>query len=91
MFEKYSSKYKAELSQLLVENDQTGFSSSNLENAVKKGMEIAHNLSQLWLSADFTNKQQLQYLIYPEGILYSKEMMQFELGSQTPFSPQYRQ
>ena len=36
-------------------------------------MKIAQNLSQLWLSADFTNKQQLQYLVYPEGILYSKE------------------
>ena len=47
LFEKYSSKYQAELNQLLVENDQNEFSSSNLENAVKKGLEIAENLIRL--------------------------------------------
>ena len=47
LFEKYSSKYQAELNQLLVENDQNEFSSSNLEKAVKKGLEIAENLIRL--------------------------------------------
>jgi hypothetical protein len=29
--------------------------------------------SQLWVSSDYSNKQRLQYLIYPDGILYNKE------------------
>jgi hypothetical protein len=29
--------------------------------------------SQLWVSTDYSDKQRLQYLIYPDGILYNKE------------------
>ena len=29
--------------------------------------------SQLWVSSDSSDKQRLQYLIYPDGILYNKE------------------
>ena len=29
--------------------------------------------SQLWVSSDYSDKQRLQYLIYPDGILYNKE------------------
>ncbi len=29
--------------------------------------------SQLWVNCDFDDKQQLQQLIFPEGILYNKE------------------
>ena len=29
--------------------------------------------SQLWVSSDYSDKQRLQYLIFPDGILYNKE------------------
>ena len=29
--------------------------------------------SQLWVSSDYSDKQRLQYLTYPDGILYNKE------------------
>jgi len=38
-----------------------------------KGLEIASNLSQLWVSSDYNNKQALQYLLFPDGLLYSKQ------------------
>jgi hypothetical protein len=44
-----------------------------LEIAVKKGIVISKKESQLWVSSDYSDKQRLQYLIYPDGILYDKE------------------
>ena len=51
----------------------SSFSSSNLELAVKKGISISKNASQLWISGDYNDKQRLQYTIYPEGIWYNKQ------------------
>jgi site-specific DNA recombinase len=45
----------------------------NLKKSVKKGLEIAQNIIQIWVSEDLYDKQQLQYLLFPEGMLYDKE------------------
>jgi hypothetical protein len=45
--------------------------------AVKKGVSISRNLCQLWLASDYSDKQRLQYLIYPEGIWYNKQFNEF--------------
>ena len=55
------------------ELSKSQLSSSNLETAVKKGIAISKKASQLWISSDYSDKQRLQYLIYPDGILYNKE------------------
>lgn len=73
LFEKYQSKYKAEkeiLEQKLATQD---LDSSNLEKVIDKGMSIAENLNTRWLSGDFDDKQKLQSLVFPEGILYNKK------------------
>ena len=44
-----------------------------LANWKKKGITISKKASQLWVSSDYSDKQRLQYLIYPDGILYNKE------------------
>ena len=72
-YEKFSIKFNNDLLKLTQETTQAENSSSNLEKAVEKTLEIAQNLSQLWISGDFVTKQKLQYLIFPEGILYDKK------------------
>ena len=47
--------------------------SSNLEKAIQKAVAIASKPLQIWLSADYDDKQKLQYLMFPEGLLYNKE------------------
>jgi hypothetical protein len=47
--------------------------SSNLKKAVEKALSIAQNLSGLWVSGDYDVKRKLQQLVFPEGVLYSKE------------------
>jgi hypothetical protein len=37
----------------------------NLKKSVKKGLEIAQNIIQIWVSEDLYDKQQLQYLLFP--------------------------
>ena len=36
-------------------------------------MGIAENIAQLWTSSNYQEKQRLQYLLFPEGIVYDKE------------------
>ncbi len=72
-YDKFSSKYRDELAQLKKETKTYADMSSNLEKAVEKGLNIAENISQLWISSDYYEKQQLQYLLFPEGMLYDKK------------------
>ncbi len=72
-FDKFTSKYSDELNQLTQEIKTNANSSSNLEKAIEKGLKIAENISQLWVSSDYYEKQQLQYLLFPDGLLYDKK------------------
>jgi site-specific DNA recombinase len=71
--QKYMEKYTAEIKELERELSKSSMDSSNVEKAVEKGVAIAHNLSQQWLSINFDQKKKLQYLIFPGGIRYSKK------------------
>jgi len=63
------------------ESGRRSIDRSNLNLIVKKGLEIAENLSQLWVSRDFTNKQRLQYLVFPMGILYNLAVYQSQYAN----------
>jgi site-specific DNA recombinase len=73
MFEKYSSKYQNTLDELAAKIDNPAYNSSNFKKAISVGVEIASNLSQLWISSDYSNKQKLQYMLFPQGLLYNKQ------------------
>jgi len=69
LYEKVASKKKDELLKLEQELRLGSIDRSNLNLIVEKGLAIAVKLSQLWISRDFINKQRLQYLVFPNGIL----------------------
>jgi site-specific DNA recombinase len=73
LFEKYQSKFKAEKEALDQKLTTPHLDSSNLEKIINKGMSIAENLNTRWLSGSFDDKQKLQSLVFPEGILYNKK------------------
>jgi hypothetical protein len=54
-----------------------------------KGLNIAANLSELWVFSDFDKKRKLQNLVFPEGFYTTNKKMQFELYGPTQFSPQF--
>lgn len=70
---KYSEKLSYQKELLLREIEDNEKISSNLEKVVEKGLQIAENLQQEWISSSFDNKVKLQYLVFPEGITYNKE------------------
>ena len=59
-FEKFKLKYETEKKTLSHEIEEFAVMGSNLEIAIKRGLEIAENISQLWVSSSFSEKQQLQ-------------------------------
>lgn len=73
LYKKYTAKIREEIAELDEKNDTLFFNSSNFQKAIKKCFSIAQNQSQAWISADYENKQQLQKLVFPEGILYHKQ------------------
>lgn len=74
LYEKYLKKFTGELETLKENLRANDIEGSNLERAVEKCLEIAQNLSQSWISASYEVKQQLQRLVFPEGVLYNKKI-----------------
>jgi site-specific DNA recombinase len=72
-YTKFKQKFEQDMALLTQESEQFSILSSNLKKILEKGLEIAANLSQLWLSGDYPQKQKLQYLVFPEGMLVDKE------------------
>ena len=70
---KFSSLYEQQIKNIELEMGQFEKISSNLEKAVEKGLVITQNLRQLWVSSDYHEKQRLQYLVFPEGMMYNKK------------------
>ena len=77
LYKKYNEKYNLEEQALKQEMGNYLEISSNLEIAVKKGLKIAQNIGQVWVSSDFDNKTKIQKLVFPEGIAYDRKKNEF--------------
>ena len=53
LFEKYTAKIDAEISEINQELLESDFDSSNLQTALKKALEISRNLSKMCDSSDY--------------------------------------
>ncbi|RZJ92829.1 MAG: hypothetical protein EOO20_00495 [Chryseobacterium sp.] len=73
LYKKYSEKYNQEKAE--IEQDLMSLSNkkSNLEKCVNLALDYASELPLKWLSADYHTKQQMQALLFPKGISYSKK------------------
>lgn len=73
LYEKFAKKFRQE-KQAIVENmNGCPVSGSNLDYFINRSVEISTELPSLWASSDYSNKQKLQNLIFPEGIYYNKK------------------
>ncbi len=73
VYGKYKDKFKVELRAKEALLSQVPIKSSNLEKAVKNGVEICRNPLTAWDKSDYIGKRNLQKLLFPAGILVSKE------------------
>ena len=77
IFEKFYSKLQLqrnEINQLIA---KTGNGISNPESAIEKALHLSSELATVWTSSDYSNKERLQKLIFPDGIYYNRENRSF--------------
>ena len=77
MYEKYRIKLHEEhmsISKLIKDYSPT---ISNPEKTIKKALTLASNLATGWVSSEIEEKEKLQRIVFPEGILYDREIDTF--------------
>ena len=77
VFEKFQNKLQQqrnEINQLIV---KSGNGISNPEKAIEKALQLSTEIATVWASSDYSGKEKLQKLIFPEGIYYNRENASF--------------
>ena len=73
LFEKYTARFKEEMTQINFELQKVGIKLSNLDKYIDFTLKIASKLNKLWVSGNYQMKQKLQYLMFPDGISFNKK------------------
>ncbi len=72
-FEKNTKKYESERADILEELAKCTVNSSNLEKVVNHCVEICLKPLLLWENGKMEDRQELQQMIFPQGIIYNKQ------------------
>ena len=73
-YEKYRAKFTTEKEALENKIENLEISSSNLENAIEYVVDFCEKPAFLWSEGTLEEKKQFQSFVFPEGILYNKEI-----------------
>lgn len=73
LYRTYSEKYRLEKKEIEENLRKASNKVSNLEECVDLAIDFCTKLPSKWLSADYFTKQQIQFLVFPEGMSYSKK------------------
>ena len=73
---KFAKKFRNEKMEIQQELDKTDFGSSNLEFYIEKSLHFASNINETWTSGNYHQKQKIQYILFPDGISYDREIDQ---------------
>lgn len=72
MFAKYKQKFTTERGQIEQEMAKGINRVSNLEKCIETAIQFSAKLPSMWTFGGYEAKQKLQYLLFPEGIVYDK-------------------
>jgi site-specific DNA recombinase len=73
LYNNYSEKFSIEKKEIEKDLSKASKQVSNLEECVEVAISFASKLPSNWLSADYFTKHQIQFLVFPEGIMYNKK------------------
>jgi site-specific DNA recombinase len=73
IYEKVALKLKEELEQIDTQIQNSRINLSNAEKYLNYSVNLSSKLATVWTSADYEQKQNLQKLIFPDGIVYDKK------------------
>lgn len=74
LYVKYVAKHKEEQVQIQRDLQQFELGTSNPEDCAQLITSYAQDLSKMWLSGDYLQKQKLQNYLFPKGIRYCKNL-----------------
>ena len=72
LYEKFLSRYKEEQNEIERKQGLGNLNLSNREKYINKSIHYSENLHELWKDSDYSSKQGLQYLAFPNGLVYDK-------------------
>lgn len=73
LFLRYKEKFITERREIETQLLQSDSRVSNLENLVEKVLHYATKLTSLWDLGGYTERQRIQFLIFPEGMTYNRK------------------
>lgn len=73
LFQKFNKKFVAEKEEIENELNKGGINSSNLDFYINESLELFGNLNSIWASSDYTRKQKIQNVLFPDGIVYNRQ------------------
>jgi hypothetical protein len=73
MYEEFRQKFQMERADLCEKLAKCQSRVSNLEKCVDAMIDYASNLATTWSLGNYTEKQKLQFIAYPEGIFYNRK------------------
>ncbi len=73
LYNKFSEKFRKEISELEEKLMNPNLTSSNLQKCIKNGFDLSKNLSKIWTSGDLFDKHKLQHFLFPNGFAYDKQ------------------
>ena len=80
MFSKYKERFTTERQELERQLDKSGDSLSNLQKSIQKTLDYATKLASIWDLGDYGERQEVQYLVFPDGITYDREKDAYRTG-----------
>ncbi len=73
MYDKFYVKFIEERDKIEKERAKIGTEVSNLRLYIEAAFKASSKLATAWASADYNDKQALQFLVFPDGIYYNRK------------------
>ena len=73
LYDKFMCRYREEKQQISIQLENSDMSFSNLTEYAELSLTTASNLLKMWDLGSYTVKENLQYMVFPEGILYDRQ------------------
>lgn len=73
MYEEFAPQYQKQIAEIEKELAKISHDSSNLDEFLKIALEGAANLVNVWELLGYSEKQRLQYLLFPAGMKYDRK------------------
>jgi site-specific DNA recombinase len=73
LYQKYKGKFEKDIEEIEAKMASNRIEMSKLEDYIAVSLEFACNLSEMWASGDYTQRQELQKALFEAGIIYDRQ------------------